>query len=329
MRCLVAGAGGFIGGFLVKRLLDQGHEVQAVDIKNSRDWWQYHEASLRRSLVDLRYRDTCQCVCQDMDRVYNLACNMGGIGFIENHHADCMDSVTINANLLYAAEKAGVERYFYSSSACVYRADKQDSEVPLPLREEDVGPPYWPEQGYGLEKLFSERICRAYTEEERVDCRVFRLHNVYGAHGSWNDGREKAPAALSRKVAQAKANGGQQSIDVWGDGSRARSYMHIDDCLEGIERLMASDVREPLNLGQADWVTVNQLIETIEGIAGVTVDRRYDLTQAQGVQGRTSDNTKIEQLLGWSPGISLQEGLEKTYPWIEEQVLKEQNNGTP
>lgn len=325
MRILVAGAGGFIGGFLVKRLLDQGHAVVAADIKSSRNWWQIWPGCLSLPVTDLRFRETCMHVCSDIERVYNFACNMGGIGFIENNHAICMDSVTINTNLLYAAEKARVDRYFYSSSACVYRADRQDSVVPIPLREEDVGPPFWPEQGYGLEKLFSEKICQAYTQESRVDCRVARFHNIYGPHGSWDDGREKAPAALCRKIARAKRDGALH-IPVWGNGSQARSYLYIEDCISGIETLMNSNCREALNIGQREWVTVDGLIETIEAIAGYNVARVYDTTQAQGVQGRTSDNTKVTDRIGWHPLHSLREGLEKTYPWIEEQVQKEQKD---
>lgn len=325
MRVLVAGAGGFIGGHLVLRLLNEGHEVRGVDIKPIGEWWQVHRDAHNSYEFDLRLTGHCRVAIgtrQPVDHVYNLACDMGGMGFIENNKAACMLSVLINTHLLMAARDAGVKRYFYSSSACVYAAGKQD-QPDLPALKEDDAYPAMPEDGYGWEKLFSERMCRHFTEDFGLETRVARFHNVYGPHGSWCDGREKAPAAICRKVAEAKLSGNNE-IDVWGDGTQQRSFMYIDDCIEGIRRIMDSDIQFPINLGSSQCVTVNGLIDTAEEAAAGTwytpLRRRYDTTKPQGVKGRNSDNTLIQQQLGWEPSTLLADGLAETYRWIERQV---------
>ena len=320
MKCLVAGAGGFIGGHLVDRLMAEGHDVRAVDIKPIGEWWQSHIASNRPN-SDLRLRDEAFNAVRNMDAVYNLACDMGGIGFIETHKTDCMVSVLINTHLLMAANYFGVERYFYSSSACVYHADRQNDPDVTALCESDA---YYnggamPEDGYGWEKLFSERMCRHFSEDYGMETRVARFHNIYGPHGSWNDGREKAPAALCRKVAEAEC-AGKRIVDVWGNGKKTRSFCYIDDCVEGILRLTESDVQEPLNIGSSELVSVEQLLKTIEGAAGYKVSRDYDLSKPQGVAGRNSDNTLCLEMLDWEPTTTLADGIAKTYPWIKERV---------
>lgn len=317
-RCLVAGSGGFIGGHLVARLLSEGHEVRAVDIKERENWWQWHNAAENFPITDLRLRDECAVVCKGMDCVYNLAASMGGIGFIENNKAECMLNVLINTHLLMAAQLRGVKRYFYSSSACAYAADKQN-QLQLPSLKESDAYPAMPEDGYGWEKLFSERMCRHFTEDYGLETRVARFHNVYGPHGSWKDGREKAPAAICRKVIEAKRDG-RESIDVWGNGTQQRSFMWIDDCIDGIRLLMESDCAEPINIGSNELVTINELIDLAEDIAGVKLHRHYDMSKPQGVRGRNSDNTKILELLQWQPTTALRVGLEPTYEWIFEQI---------
>ncbi len=317
MRVLVAGGGGMIGGHLVRRLLNDGHIVRAVDIKPVDEWWQVHAAADNYT-ADLRLWPACCVACDDIDHVYNLAADMGGMGFIERHKADCMLSVLINTNLLRAARKAGVKRYFFSSSACVYAADKQDRSDVTALKESDAYPAM-PEAGYGEEKLFSEQMCRYAMEDWGLETRVARFHNVYGPHGSWEGGREKAPAAICRKVAEAKLCG-NHVIDIWGDGTCTRSFMEIDDCIEGICRIMDSDIRYPINLGSSELVSVGQLVGIIEGIAGVKLKRRYDTSQPQGVQGRNSNNTLIKAELDWEPSTPLRDGLAKLYEWVESKV---------
>jgi GDP-D-mannose 3',5'-epimerase len=316
---VVCGAGGFIGGHLVGMLFAQGvRRIRAVDIKPFAEWFQFFPEAENLKL-DLRLWESCRQAVRGAQVVYNLAADMGGIGFIETHKAACMLSVLINTHLLMAAREVGVDRYFYSSSACVYAADKQKSEDVVPLKESDAYPAM-PEDGYGWEKLFSERMCRHFREDFGVPTRVARLHNVYGPHGTYEGGREKAPAAICRKVIAAKLSG-QHEIEIWGTGRQTRSFMYIDDCLYGIQAIAQSEVTEPLNLGSSELVTINGLVDLVEEIAGVRLVRRYDLAAPKGVNGRNSDNTRIRELLGWEPSIPLRVGLEKTYRWIYDQMV--------
>jgi nucleoside-diphosphate-sugar epimerase len=314
---VVTGAGGFIGGHLVKALLERGEKVRAVDQKALDQWWQRH-GDAENLQLDLRYLDSCQKSCAGATAVYNLAADMGGMGFIESHKAECMLSVLISTHMLVAGKEAGVKRFFYSSSACVYAADKQTSTDVIPLKEADAYPAM-PEDGYGWEKLFTERMCRHFREDYGLTARVARYHNVYGPHGTWKGGREKAPAAICRKVIQAKLSG-SNDIEIWGDGSQTRSFMFIDDCLKGTMAIMASDIIEPLNLGSDELVTINGLVDLVESIAGIKLKRRYKLDAPKGVNGRNSDNTLIKKKLGWAPEIRLRAGLEKTYAWIYDQI---------
>jgi nucleoside-diphosphate-sugar epimerase len=313
---LVAGAGGFIGGHLVSRLLSTGHTVRAVDIKPFSEWYQVLDRAENLEL-DLAAREACSRAVRGMGTIYNLAADMGGMGFIENNKALCMLSVLINTHLLMEAREAGVERFFFSSSACVYNAEKQTSADVVPLKEEDAYPAL-PEDGYGWEKLFSERMCRHFREDFGLTTRVARFHNVYGPHGTWDGGREKAPAAICRKVIEAE-DSGKHEIEIWGDGSQTRSFMYIDDCLHGIEAIMNSDITEPINLGSSELVTINQLVDLVESIAGVRLERTYRLDAPKGVNGRNSDNTLIRRELSWEPSIPLRNGMEQTYAWILDQ----------
>jgi GDP-D-mannose 3',5'-epimerase len=267
----------------------------------------------------LNEKENCERAAEGASDVYNLAANMGGMGFIENNKALCMLSVLINTHMLQAAQRAGVARYFYSSSACVYNAEKQQDPQNPGLKEEDAYPAM-PEDGYGWEKLFSERMCRHFHEDFGLYTRVARFHNVYGPHGTWDGGREKAPAAICRKVISAKLTGNHE-IEIWGDGTRTRSFMYIDDCVKGVQMIMDSDLLEPINLGSAEMVTVNQLVDIVEAIAGIKLKRKYDLNAPKGVMGRNSDNAMIRQNLNWEPSIPLRSGLEKTYAWIYDQYV--------
>lgn len=319
MRILVAGAGGFIGGHLVKALRDQpGTSIVAVDIKPTEEWFQiFPDVESKRADLSL-LQDTRE-VMKDVDVVYNLAADMGGMGFIENNKALCMMSVLINTHLLQAAREFGAQKYFFASSACVYAAHKQSSPD-LPALKESDAYPAMPEDGYGWEKLFSERMCRHFREDFGLDTRVVRFHNVYGPHGTFDGGREKAPAALCRKVAEAKVGGGNE-IEIWGSGEQTRSFTFIDDCIRGIEKLMSlPELVEPVNLGSSQKVTINQMLGIIESIAGVRLTRKYLLNAPQGVQGRSSDNTKIRELVGWEPDTPLEKGLVSTYGWIEQKI---------
>ena len=318
MRVLVCGGGGFIGGHLVKSLVDDGFDVRSVDVKSIESWWQVHDGAENLPGVDLMDAIECSKVTAGVDRVYNLAADMGGMGFIENNKAACMLSVLISTNLLRAAVDNDVDRYFYASSACVYAADHQTNPDVVALKESDAYPAM-PEDGYGWEKLFSERMARHFREDYGIDTRVGRYHNVYGPHGSWTGGREKAPAALCRKIAECVQTG-RREIDVWGDGEQTRSFMFVDDCVEGTRRLIESDVVEPINIGSSELVSINQLIDIISDIAGITVERVHDLSAPQGVRGRNSDNTLIRERLGWEPSTSLRDGLEVTYRWVSSQV---------
>ena len=320
---MVAGGGGFIGGWLVKELLERGHQVTSVDIKPIDQWHQvFNEAiNLTRDLSKL---ELCLETTRGIDHVYNLAADMGGMGFIENNKAACMLSVLINTHLLVASKENGVSNYFFASSACVYNAEKQSQTLNDPLKEEDAYPAM-PEDGYGWEKLFSERMCRHFYEDYGLETRVARYHNVYGPNGTWDGGREKAPAALCRKIAKAKASS-NKSIEIWGDGEQTRSFTYIEDCIKGSIMLMNSDIREPLNVGSSEMVSINSMVEIIEGIAGLKITRNYNLEAPKGVRGRNSDNTRIQKLLNWQPSISLSTGLSATYKWIEEQVNSHNGN---
>jgi GDP-D-mannose 3', 5'-epimerase len=316
-RVLVCGAGGFIGGHLVKHLKAQGAAVRAVDIKPLEEWFQTVPGVENLSL-DLLDKANCYRAANGIHDVFQLAADMGGMGFIENNKALCMLSVLINTHMLLAAKDNGVKKFFYSSSACVYNAEKQLSPDVIPLKEEDAYPAL-PEDGFGWEKLFSERMCRHFEEDFGLQCRVARFHNVYGPHGTWNGGREKAPAAICRKVIEAKRSGNHE-IEIWGDGHQTRSFMYIDDCIKGIQAIFDNEIHEPINLGSSELVTINQLVDIVEGFAGVKLRRKYDLKAPKGVNGRNSDNTKIQQYLGWEPSTSLREGMSKTYAWIESEI---------
>jgi GDP-D-mannose 3', 5'-epimerase len=314
---LVAGAGGFIGGQLVRDLLNHGEEVRAVDQKPLGDWY-YRSQNADNVVCDLKKTDACNRVTQGIDYVYNLAADMGGMGFIEHNKALCMISVLINTHLLQSSVENGVGGYFYSSSACVYpdyRQKKTDIEA---LKEEDAYPAM-AEDGYGWEKLFSERMCRHFREDFGLRTRVARYHNVYGPFGTWDGGREKAPAAIARKVATAILED-RREIEIWGDGEQTRSFTYIDDCIKGTQLLMHSDFGEPLNIGSDVMVTVNQLVDIVEDIAGVKLKRKYNRSAPQGVRGRNSDNTLIKQVLGWTPSTELRDGMEATYRWVYDQV---------
>ncbi len=315
---LVAGAGGFIGGHLVNALKKQ-HRVRAVDIKPLNQWYQ-RSAEAENRVLDLRIRENCVTAMDGCDEVYNLAADMGGMGFIETHKAACMLSVLINTHLLMAAREKGVKRFFFASSACVYNAEKQMDPDNPGLRESDAYPAM-AEDGYGWEKLFSERMCRHFREDFGLVTRMARFHNVYGPFGTWTGGREKAPAAICRKVIQAKL-GGSREITVWGDGLQTRSFMYIDDGVKGIVDIMNSAIEEPINLGSSEMVSINGLVDLVEAIAGIKLERKYDLNAPKGVRGRNSDNTLIRRYLNWEPSISLKQGLEKTYAWIFRQMTE-------
>jgi GDP-D-mannose 3', 5'-epimerase len=323
MRILVAGGGGFIGGHLVKALLADDHDVRAVDLKPIEQWWQVHHDAENRPGTDLMGLDACRDATKGVDQAFNLAADMGGMGFIENNKAACMLSVLISTHLLQAAVDNDVERLFYASSACVYAAEHQTDPNVTALKESDAYPAM-PEDGYGWEKLFSERMARHFREDYGIETRIARYHNVYGPQGSWTGGREKAPAALCRKVAECAVNG-RNVIDVWGDGEQTRSFMFVDDCVTGTRMLTESGVTEPINIGSSELVSINGLIDIISDIAGITVERRHDLTAPQGVRGRNSDNTMILDQLGWEPSTSLRSGLEVTYAWVLDQVRSAAN----
>ncbi len=316
-RVLVTGAGGFIGHALVNRLKAEGCFVRGVDIK----YPEYESTKANEfEILDLRRWDSClQATRGGIDQVYNLAADMGGIGYITAFHADiARHNILINAHMLEASRLNGVGRFLFSSSACVYGQSKQRCADVTPLREEDAYPAE-PEPGYGWEKLFAEELCRYYQRDYRFETRIVRFHNVYGPLGVFEGGKEKAPAAISRKVALA-ADG--DTIEVWGDGEQTRSFMYIDDCVEGLLRFMESDYDQPLNLGTDRLVTINQLVDIVAGIAAKRLVKRHDLSKPQGVRGRNSDNTRIKKVLGWEPSIPLEEGLEITYKWIESELRK-------
>jgi nucleoside-diphosphate-sugar epimerase len=316
-KVLVTGAGGFIGHHLTKYLVERGYYVRGVDIKEP----EYEPTGANEFLLlDLSKADNCLQATEGMDQVYGLAANMGGIGFIENNKAVIVrDNTLINLNSIEAARANGVKRYLYTSSACIYPGYKQKETDVTPLREEDAYPAD-AEDGYGWEKLYMERVCRHYTEDFGLDTRVVRFHNIFGPLGTYDGGREKSPAAICRKIALAEDS---DEIEVWGDGEQTRSYCYIDDCVEGIYRLMESDHREPINLGQDRMISINELVDIVATIAGKKISKRYDLTKPQGVRGRNSDNTRLREVLKWEPSISLEDGLKITYHWIAGELEKQ------
>jgi len=316
---VVTGAGGFIGGHLIADLRRKGYRrLRAVDIKPTDEWYQRFD-DVENLTLDLSALENCERASRGARLVYNLAADMGGMGFIELNKALCMLTVLINTHMLMAARKFGVERFFFSSSACVYTAEKQTMAAATPLREADAYPAL-PEDGYGWEKLFSERMCRHFSEDFGLKTRVARYHNVYGPYGTYDGGREKAPAAVCRKVIQAQLSGSGE-IEIWGDGEQTRSFTFIDDCLFGTQALMASDVAEPLNIGSDQLVTINTLVDIVEQIAGVRLKRKYSLDAPKGVRGRNSDNTLIRQRLGWAPSVRLEDGMRQTYEWIRSEMV--------
>ncbi len=317
-RIVVAGAGGFIGGHLTRKLKDMGHHVRAVDKKPVNQWYQVHK-DVDNLVLDLNIKENCYTALNGFNEVFNLAADMGGMGFIEKHKAECMLSVLINTHLLMAARDLGIDRFFYASSACVYNGEKQQDVNNPGLKEADAYPAQ-AEDGYGWEKLFSERMCRHFREDFGINTRVARFHNVYGPHGTWDGGREKAPAAMCRKVLEAELYG-KDEINIWGDGEQTRSFMYITECVEGILKIMYSDIIEPINLGSSEMVSINQLVDIVENIAGIKLKRTYDPDAPKGVRGRNSDNTLILELLGWEPTLPLSAGMKETYDWIKTQMV--------
>lgn len=319
LNVLVAGGGGFIGGHLVNRLRSLGGcKIRCVDIKPINEWYQVFD-DVENVVADLMLKDACHQACEGIDEVYNLAADMGGMGFIENNKALCMLSVLINTHLLQAAVDAGAGKFFYASSACVYNADKQRVFDVEPLKEADAYPGM-PEDGYGWEKLFSERMCRHFFEDFGIQTRVARFHNVYGPHGTWDGGREKAPAAICRKVIEAIATGTNE-IQIWGDGRQTRSFTYIDDCIHGIDLIMRGDFSDPLNLGSSEMVSINQLVELVEGFFDIKLSRKYQLDAPKGVNGRNSDNTLIQSVFDWQPNTRLEDGMRNTCVWIIQEYL--------
>jgi GDP-D-mannose 3',5'-epimerase len=315
---VVTGAGGFIGGHLVRVLQQRGHtKIRAVDVKPLAEWYQ-KTPGVENQVGDLALLEPCRKAAKGAAMIYNLAADMGGMGFIETHKAECMLSVLTSTHMLVAAKEAGVPRFFYSSSACVYNGDKQTEADVTALKEEDAYPAL-PEDGYGWEKLFSERMARHFREDFGIATRVARYHNVYGPEGTYDGGREKAPAAMCRKVIQAKLSG-KHEIEIWGDGEQTRSFMYIDDCTEGTIKLAQSDIIEPLNIGSDELVSINTLVDMVEKIAGIKLKRSYKLDAPKGVRGRNSDNTLIKKLMNWAPSIRLEDGMEKTYKWIYDEM---------
>ena len=318
-KILIAGGGGFIGGHLATRLINLGYSVRCADIKPKDEWYQVSN-KVDNIILDLEDKINCEKATDGVDEVINLACNMGGMGFIENNRALCMLSVLVNTHLLMACKKNNVKKYFFSSSACAYNTQLQKDPSINGLKETDAYPAM-PEDGYGWEKLFSERMCRHFTEDYGIDTKVARFHNIYGPMGTYDGGREKAPAAICRKIAIAKMKN-EEIIDVWGDGKQTRSFLYIDDCIDAVVQLFNSNINDPINIGSDEQVSINEMIQYVEEISGHKVEKNYQLDKPKGVRGRSSDNTLIEKKLGWKPKYSLKQGLEKTYHWILEEITK-------
>ncbi len=324
-KILVVGAGGFIGGHLVKKLLNDGNKIIASDIKPKEHWFQDFDDPTNLYFTDMKDISNCRKATNDVDYVFNMACNMGGMGFIENNKAECMQSVLINTNLLIACKENKVKKYFFSSSACAYNKIKQQDVFVEGLKEEDAYPAD-PEDGYGWEKLFSERMCRHFMEDYGIEVRIARYHSIYGPYGTYDGGREKAPAALCRKVLNAKLNN-HNKIQVWGDGKQTRTFLYVDDCVEGTLRLFESDYSKPVNIGSDEQVSINQMIDIIENIAGIKkLDREYQLDKPKGVRGRSSNNDLVKKILNWNYKIKLEEGLKNTYQWINSEISKTGSN---
>tara|TARA_B100000161_G_scaffold264660_1_gene238461 strand:+ start:898 stop:1908 length:1011 start_codon:yes stop_codon:yes gene_type:complete len=324
-KILVVGAGGFIGGHLTNRLLKDGNSLIAVDIKPQEYWFQEFENAENHYSMDMKDINNCRQVTKQIDYVFNMACNMGGMGFIENNKAECMQSVLINTNLLISCKENKVKKYFFSSSACAYNTTKQKDAFIEGLKEEDAYPAY-PEDGYGWEKLFSERMCRHFMEDYGLEVRIARYHNIYGPYGTYDGGREKAPAALCRKIIYAKKNN-VNKIEIWGDGNQTRSFLYIEDCIEGTLKLFESDFSQPLNIGSDEQVSINQMADIIEIISEVKkLKRDYQLDKPKGVRGRSSNNDLVKRVLNWNFKIRLKDGLKKTYDWINDEISKPGSN---
>ena len=324
-KILVVGAGGFIGGHLTNRLLKDGNSLIAVDIKPQEYWFQEFENAENHYSMDMKDINNCRQVTKQIDYVFNMACNMGGMGFIENNKAECMQSVLINTNLLISCKENKVKKYFFSSSACAYNTTKQKDAFIEGLKEEDAYPAY-PEDGYGWEKLFSERMCRHFMEDYGLEVRIARYHNIYGPYGTYDGGREKAPAALCRKIIYAKKNN-VNKIEIWGDGNQTRSFLYIEDCIEGTLKLFESDFSHPLNIGSDEQVSINQMADIIEIISEVKkLKRDYQLDKPKGVRGRSSNNDLVKRVLNWNFKIRLKDGLKKTYDWINDEISKPGSN---
>lgn len=318
-KILVTGAGGFIGGHLVKELINRGHKIRATDIKPFDDWYQYFE-EVENFNLDMTVKENCFKATEGVDEVINMACNMGGMGFIENNKALCMLSVLVNTHMLLACKEFKIKKYFFSSSACAYNTELQQNTKIIGLKESDAYPAM-PEDGYGWEKLFSERMCRHFHEDYNLDVKVARYHNIYGPNGTYDGGREKAPAALCRKVIDAIRTN-KDIIDVWGDGEQTRSFLYIKDCIDATLKLIDSKETGPINIGSEEQVSINQMLDKIEVIAEKKIKRKYLLDKPKGVRGRSSDNTMIKEKLDWEPKFSLSQGLEKTYFWIKNEMNK-------
>ena len=321
-KILVTGAGGFIGGHLVKELLNKGYSVRAVDIKPFEKWYQIFN-DVENNQLDMAIKENCFKMTNGVSEVMNMACNMGGMGFIENHKAECMLSVLVNTHMLMACKENKVKKYFFSSSACAYNKDLQDKPDISGLKESDAHPGN-PEDGYGWEKLFSERMCRHFLEDYGLDVKVARYHNVYGPNGTYDGGREKAPAALCRKIIIANEKN-SDIIDVWGDGKQTRSFLFVEDCVNATLKFFNSNHHGPINIGSEEKVSINEMIEKIEKISRKKFKKNYQLDKPKGVRGRSSNNDLIRELLKWEPKYNLSEGLKKTYQWIEEDIKKKRN----